>query len=221
MVTLNSMKHLSILCDGNRRWALKNGLPKELGHTHGTAAVERAVEWALNNHIEHLSLYVFSTENWRREQSEIDHLFDLARWYFATRKEWYIEHDVRVRFLGRRDRIPADVADITNETERLTEHCSSLNLYMAIDYGGRDEIVRLTQEGGLDEKALTKKFEAICPDPDLIVRFSGRHRLSNFMLWRAAYSELYFTDTLFPDLTSDELDRIMEWYNNQQRTFGF
>lgn len=214
------MKHLAIIADGNRRWAVENGLPKEAGHAQGLVAIERICEWAIENHIPYLTFYCFSTENWGRAQSEVDHIMDLARFYFADRHDWYVDMGIHVRFSGRRDRLAQDIVDKCDVLERDTANGSALTLTICSDYGGRDEIARAVQSGARTEDEITLALTSEIPEPDLILRTGGRHRLSNFMLWQAAYAELYFSETLFPDLGTDELNHILDSYEHTIRNFG-
>lgn len=214
------MRHLAIIADGNRRWARAHGLDAELGHTHGLAAFERCAEWAIKNNVPYLTLFALSTENLGREKAEVEHIFDLARSYFVTRREWYVENGIKVLFLGRKDRMPQDVVGIMFDMEAATRRGENLTLCICCDYGGRDEIARAAAHGALSETAITEALTAFAPEPDMILRTGGRHRLSNFMLWQAAYAEILFSDTLFPDLDFAVLDDAARWYDKQVRNFG-
>lgn len=214
------MKHLAIICDGNRRWAAANGLPKEAGHAQGLAAIERCCEWAIDRDIPFLTAYCFSTENWGRAQPEVDHIMGLARWYFTERREWYVDRGIRVRFAGRRDRLAADIVASMEAMERDTAGGTALTLTICADYGGRDEIVRAVQAGAGTEAEITAALTVDIPEPDVILRTGGRRRLSNFLLWQAAYAELCFTDTLFPALEGAELDAVLAEYRQTVRNFG-
>ena len=214
------MKHLAIIADGNRRWATKNNLPTQLGHAQGLVCIERICEWAIESHITYLTFYVFSTENWRRHQNEIDHIFELARDYFVSASSWYIARGIKVQFSGRRDRMPIDVVDSIRSLESLTANGSNLILTICADYGGRDEIVRAVAAGATTEDEISEMLLNTAPDPDVIFRTGGNHRLSNFLLWQSAYAELMFTDTLFPDLNNSELDKLIDEYEHIQQNFG-
>lgn len=214
------MKHLAIICDGNRRWAKANGLPAEAGHAQGLVAIERCCEWATERGVPYLTMYCFSTENWGREQGEVDHIMELARHYFAERREWYIAHNIRVRFAGRRDRLAADIVTSMEVMERTTAGGAALTLTICADYGGRDEIARAVQAGARTEEEITAALCGETPEPDVILRTGGERRLSNFLLWQGAYSELFFTDTLFPDVEGKELDGVLEGFGRRGRRFG-
>ena len=214
------MKHLAIIADGNRRWATSNGLPKEAGHAQGLVAIEKCCLWAIQNKIPFLTFFCFSTENWGRAEVEVNNIMNLARHYFDTQKEWYINNDIRVRFIGRRDRLASDIVEKCYELEKETINCSSLTLTICADYGGRDEIIRAIQSGATTEEEVTSVLTKEVPEPDVIFRTGGRKRLSNFLLWEGAYAELYFSDTLFPALEEKELDSILHDYSECIRNFG-
>ena len=214
------MKHLAIICDGNRRWAAANGLPKEAGHAQGLTAIERCCEWAIARSVPYLTVYCFSTENWGRAQPEVDHIMDLARRYFDERRDWYIARGIRVRFIGRRDRLAADIVKNMDVMERDTAAGTALTLTICADYGGRDEIARAVQAGARTEAEITAALTADVPEPDVILRTGGHRRLSNFLLWQAAYAELFFSDTLFPALEAAELDTVLAEYRETARNFG-
>lgn len=214
------MMHLAVIADGNRRWAAKNNLPHSFGHAQGLVCIERICEWALASKVSYLTFYVFSTENWRREKNEINNIFGLARDYFISASPWYIARNIKVQFSGRRDRLPTDIVDSMRSLEKVTVAGTNLTLTICADYGGRDEIVRAIQAGAKTEEEITSFVCAMAPEPDVILRTGGRTRLSNFLIWQSAYSELYFTTTLFPDLDVSELDDIMQRYNETQQNFG-
>ena len=214
------MRHLAIICDGNRRWAKANGLPPEAGHAQGLTAIERCCEWAVERGVPYLSVFCFSTENWGRAQAEVDHIMGLARWYFDQRRAWYIARGIRVRFAGRRDRLAADIVDSLTVMERDTAGGTALTLTICCDYGGRDEIARAVQAGARTEAEITAALTAGATEPDAILRTGGETRLSNFLLWQAAYAELFFSRTLFPDLEAAELDGVLEAFRRRRRNFG-
>ena len=214
------MRHLAIICDGNRRWAKANGLPPEAGHAQGLTAIERCCEWAVERGVPYLTMFCFSTENWGRESREVDNIMDLARWYFDQRRDWYIARSIRVQFTGRRDRLAADIVDSMTVMERDTAGGEALTLTICADYGGRDEIARAVQDGARTEDEITAALTAGATEPDAILRTGGEMRLSNFLLWQGAYAELFFSGTLFPALEAAELDRVLEEFWSRQRNFG-
>lgn len=214
------MKHLAIIADGNRRWARANDLPTKSGYLQGLVTVERCCEWAIGRGVENLTVFCFSTENWGRPQNEVDLLMDLARWYFTEERAWYVNRGIRVRFIGRRDRFKKDLHDMIYRMEEETAGGNHLTLTLCLDYGGRDEIVRAVADGARTEEEISAALSYGTPDPDMILRTGGDMRLSNFLLWQSAYSELFFVKTLFPDLDETVLDRLLEEYTGRTRNYG-
>ena len=217
---MSNMRHLAIICDGNRRWAKANGLPPEAGHAQGLTAIERCCEWAVERGVHYLTMFCFSTENWGRAQAEVDHIMGLARLYFRERRDWYIARGIRVRFAGRRDRLAEDIVASMAAMEMDTAGGEALTLTICCDYGGRDEIARAVQAGARTEEEISAALYQDLPEPDLIVRTGGFQRLSNFLLWQGAYAELFFTPTLFPALEAEELDGVLEEFQRRRRNFG-
>lgn len=214
------MRHLAIIADGNRRWAAAQGLPKEAGHAQGLNVIERCCEWAISRGVKMLTFYCFSTENWGRESSEVDHIMDLARWYFRERREWFVTRGIRVRFAGRRDRLAKDLIEDMETMGEETKQGDALTLTICADYGGRDAIARAVQGGARTVRELDEALTAEIPTPDAILRTGGEMRLSNFLLWQAAYAELFFSPTMFPALEDSELDALSEEYSTRTRKFG-
>ena len=220
--------------DGNGRWAQKQELPRTMGHRAGVLAVEECVRAAANLNVTDLTLYAFSTENWRRPRPEISALFRLFNGYFKNKARELKEEGVSVRFIGRRDKLSKAVLKTMSEVETLTQAGTRLILNIGIDYGGRDEILRATNkliDGVLGRKILPSDVDEDLfskytdlpfnrPDPDLIIRTGGDRRLSNFMLWHAAYSEIEFTDTLWPDFDNNHLAKSIEGLKSRNRRFG-
>ena len=214
------MRHLAIIADGNRRWAASQNLPKEAGHAQGLNVIERCCEWAISRDVKMLTVYCFSTENWGRESGEVDHIMDLARWYFRERREWFVIRGIRVRFAGRRDRLAKDLVEDMETMEEETKQGDALTLTICADYGGRDAITRAVQHGARTERELDVALTGEVPTPDAILRTGGEMRLSNFLLWQAAYAELFFSPTMFPALEDSELDALLEEYSTRTRKFG-
>jgi undecaprenyl diphosphate synthase len=226
--------HIAIIMDGNGRWAQKQELPRTMGHRAGVLAVEECVRAAANLNVTDLTLYAFSTENWRRPRPEISALFRLFNGYFKNKARELKKEGVSVRFIGRRDKLSKAVLKTMHEVETLTKDGVRLILNIGIDYGGRDEILRATNkliDGVLRRKILPSDIDEDLfskytdlpfnrADPDLIIRTGGDRRLSNFMLWHAAYSEIEFSDTLWPDFDKSHLAASIESLKIRNRRFG-
>ena len=228
----NLPRHVAIIMDGNGRWAKKRHLPRAAGHVAGVSTVREIVRAASDVGLANLTLYAFSSENWKRPASEISHLMGLFRAYFRGDLDELDERGVRVRIIGSRKRVEEDIRSMIEEAERRTVSNSGLNLTFAFDYGGQEEIVaaarelaRAAAEGRLDPESVTPELFAArlfthgLPEPDLIIRTSGERRLSNFLLWQSAYAELMFVDTLWPDFSRDEfLDAIGKFAQRDRRS---
>jgi len=220
---------VAIIMDGNGRWAAQRGLPVEEGHRAGTRALRRTVEAAIDLGLETLVVYAFSTENWSRPAGEVDSLMDIFGETIERELPDLKRQGVRTRFMGRRDRASAELRAQMARLEKETADNDRLNLWVALDYGGRAELVeaarRLVEAGiepsEIDENVLRANLYAPeLPDPDLLIRTSGELRISNFLLWQLAYSELVFTDTLWPDFGHAELEQALDAYAGRRRRFG-
>lgn len=213
------LNHLAIIADGNRRWAKKNNLPKAFGYQQALGVIENCCEWAISNNIKYLTFYVFSTENWNRTPEEIEMIMNLGMMYFL-KAGWYKNKGIQVKFIGKRDRLRKKLVDNCNNLENETKNNTNLHLNICLDYGGRNEIEEAISAGARTEKEITNYLHNKMPDPDIILRTGGDKRLSNFLLWQSAYSELFFIDTFFPDLKTTELDKIKEEFFKRKRNFG-
>jgi undecaprenyl diphosphate synthase len=222
-------RSVAIILDGNGRWAAKRGLPIEAGHREGTRALRRTVEAAIDLGIESLTVYAFSTENWLRPPPEVDSLMEIFNETIDRELPDLAEQGVRTRFIGRRDRASEELRDRMAALERETADRERMQLWIAFDYGGRAELAdaarRLIEAGvaaeEVDEDVLAVYLYAPdMPDPDLVIRTSGELRISNFLLWQLAYSELVFTDTLWPDFDADDLRKAVAEYAGRRRRFG-
>ena len=220
---------VAIIMDGNGRWARRRGLPVAAGHRAGTKALRRTVEAAIDLGIRNLVVYAFSTENWSRSQAEVDALMEIFGETIERELPDLAEQGVRVRFIGRRDRAPDELRRRMEAMEDRTELNSRLGLWIAFDYGGRAELVeaarRLVDSGvdprEIDENVFAENLYAPeLPDPDLLIRTSGELRVSNFLLWQVAYSELVFVDELWPDFGARELREALAEYAQRRRRFG-
>ncbi len=220
--------HVAVIMDGNGRWAKKRFLPRLLGHRAGIKALERTVAAAADMGITHLSVYAFSTENWTRPQKEVTGLMSIFRHSLRKKIEELRRENVRLRFAGAREGLPPDVLELMNESEELTAGNTGLTLVPCLNYGGRREILdavnsllRGKPKGSVTERELRDHlYISDLPDPDLIIRTSGEKRLSNFWIWQSAYSELYFTDTLWPDFGRKELEEALSNYKDRERRYG-
>jgi undecaprenyl diphosphate synthase len=221
-------KHIAIIMDGNGRWAKKRGKPRIFGHAKGVEAAERTIQHAKELGIPYVTLYAFSTENWKRPKQEVDFIMELLREYLKNNLERFKKEGIRIRFIGRRDRIPAETLYWMEKTEEETRNCGEITVFIAVDYGGRDEIVRAVnkllseQVGTVDQKTLREALDLPLevPDPDLLIRTGGEMRISNFLLWYIAYTELYFTPTLWPDFDKEDLLKAIEEFSKRERRFG-
>ena len=224
--------HVGVIMDGNGRWAQQRGLPRNAGHEAGEAALFDTVEGALELGLRWLTVYAFSTENWKRPPSEVRFLMNFNRDLLLRRGDELHDRGVRVRFIGRRARpVPARLVEMIEQTEAKTARNTRMTLQVAFNYGGRAELVdaarRIAEDaaagklGRVTEKSVQARlYEPEAPDVDLLIRTSGEQRLSNFLLWEAAYAELVFTETLWPDFTRRDLAAAVAEYQRRQRRFG-
>ena len=221
--------HVAIIMDGNGRWAAKRGLPRIAGHKVGVDCIQGVLEGLSAKGVKFLTLYAFSTENWNRPANEVEGILDIL--YDALRRQTQSLHEnnVRIVHIGKVDRLSAQLTEAVTHAQTLTKDNTGITLNVAFDYGGRDEILeavrRMIRDGvpveEVDEDRFNSYlFTAHSPDPDLIIRTGGEMRISNFLLWQSAYSEYYHTSTLWPDLDSAELERVLEAYGNRERRFG-
>ncbi len=230
---LTGPRHVAIIMDGNGRWAQARGRPRLFGHHAGARRVREVVEACPGLGIKYLTIFAFSTENWKRTQVEVAGLMSLFRRYFIKETNAFKSNGIRVRFIGDRVRLDSKLTDLMDMLERETECNDLVHLTVALNYGGRDEVARATKrlaqdvaDGALqpedvDEETLPKYLDTrVLPDPDLVIRTSGEARISNFLLWQSAYSEYEFIDTLWPDFTAAELERLCRSYGSRERRFG-
>ena len=226
-------RHVAIIMDGNGRWAKSRGKNRSSGHEAGVEALRRTVEAAGDLRLECLTVYAFSTENWSRPAFEVNFLMTLLKLYVKRDVARLNKAGVRVRMIGRRDNLPDDILKLILDAEKTTEGNSKLNLNIAFNYGGRQEILSAVQrvaveisEGRLAPGEITEQelsrlvYTAGQPDPDLIIRTSGEYRLSNFLLWQAAYAELLFLDVLWPDFDRQHLEQAIEQFRSRDRRYG-
>lgn len=229
----NLPRHVAIIMDGNGRWAKKRHLPRQAGHVAGVNAVREVVRASIDVGLEALTLYAFSSENWKRPAIEVGALMGLFRLYFRNDMREIVEQGAKVRIIGSRNRVDPDIREMIEEAERSTAANTGMNLIFAFDYGGQEEIAaaarelaRAAQEGRLDPESITPEllssrlFTAGLPEPDFLIRTSGERRLSNFLLWQSAYAELLFVDTLWPDFGRKEFLDALGQFSKRERRFG-
>ena len=216
---MNTLRHLAVIADGNGRWAQRRGLERADGHERGLHKVEDLMHWCVDLGIPVLSVYCFSWENWSRPQEEVDALMELANHYFDRYRE-FAENNIRVVVSGTKQRVPPDGLEKMERIQRETAHCDGLTLNLCVNYSGRMEIVDAVARGARTEEEISAALYQALPEPDLIVRTGGFQRLSNFLLWQSAYTELYFTETLFPDFSLGELRHAVRRFERTARKRG-
>ncbi len=223
------LQHLAFIMDGNRRFAREHGMPSLEGHRAGYQIVKKLGDWCLTRQIPLVTIWAFSTENWKRTEDEVGYLMDLLEWALRNDLEDFHQKGIRLKVIGRRDRLRASILEGIEQAEAKTKNNTKMTLVIALNYGGRAEIVdackRLVEQGieaaAVDEAALTSAM--YWPEmlvPDLIIRTSGEQRLSGFLLWEAAYSELYWCQKHWPDFLETDLDAALEEYASRQRRYG-
>jgi undecaprenyl diphosphate synthase len=225
--------HVGIIMDGNGRWAQARGLPRVEGHRQGAESVRRAVQASVELGVRYLTLYGFSNENWKRPEFEVSALMGLLRLYLRREIDELDQRGVRIRFIGQRHRLAADIVALIEEAEARTHENIKLTLIVALSYGARQEITEAARAiaikaaaGELDPASIDKNYVADhletagIPDPDLMIRTSGEKRVSNFLLWQLAYAELVFTDTLWPDFSRSDLEEAINEFHRRERRYG-
>ena len=228
---MNDLKHLAIIMDGNGRWAKQNKLPRTAGHYKGVEVLRNITIYANKLGIKCLTVYAFSTENWKRSQEEVSYIMSLPKIFFASYIKELMENNVRVMIIGEKDQIPSETMNVINEAIETTKNNTGLILNFAFNYGSRDEIVNAAKNYAKDfvqgkANELTEDefknylFTKDLPEVDLVIRTANERRLSNFLLWQCAYSEFVFVDELWPDFNNEVLDRCIEEFNNRKRNFG-
>ena len=230
---MNIPEHIAIILDGNGRWAKKRGMPRNYGHLQGAKNVEQICQDAYDLGVKYLTVYAFSTENWKRSVEEVSGIMNILRQYLSSFKTHIKRDKLTVRVIGDRSKLADDINILIDELWEMSKDHKGLTLTLALNYGGRDEITRAVRkladqvkEGALlpeqiDEAAISKELDTYyMPDPDLLIRTSGELRLSNYLLWQLAYTEFYFTDVLWPDFDKKELEKAIEYYNGRDRRYG-
>ena len=216
---MNQLNHVAVIADGNGRWAEKRGLERSAGHEQGLNKIEDMMHWCVDLGIPLLSVYCFSWENWNRPKDEVDKLFEMANKYFERHGE-FKENNIRVLISGTKERVPEESLSKMELIQDETKNCDGLTLNLCCNYSGRMEIVDAIAKGARTEEEITAALYQNLPEPDLIIRTGGFQRLSNFLLWQSAYSELYFTETLFPDFSVGEFRHAVKRFGNTKRNHG-
>lgn len=229
----NLPRHVAIIMDGNGRWAKSRGLARVEGHKRGVEVSEEIIEAAAAMNLGYLTLYAFSRENWNRPSDEVEALMQLLRAFLLSKKEKMLKQGIRLNAIGNLDLLPTAVRQTLEETIQATAHGAGMTLTLALSYGSRDEILRAIRKllqkehvsndfiGELSEEDFSRLLDtSALPDPDLIIRTSGEHRLSNFLLWQAAYAEFVFEDCLWPDFTKEHLLKALKDFDQRERRFG-
>ncbi len=221
-------RHIAIIMDGNGRWAKKRNMPRSAGHIAGAKTFKNIARYCNKIGLEYLTVYAFSTENWKRPKQEVEGIMNLLRDYLKD-AENFKDENIRVRFIGDRTPLAEDIKELMQKNENDSKNATGLTLYIAINYGGRDEITNavreIVKEGiglhDITEDTISKHlYTRDCPDPDFIIRPSGEYRLSNYLIWQSAYAEYWFSDILWPDFTPKHLEKAIEDYNKRNRRFG-
>ena len=224
---MNKLNHIAIIMDGNGRWGLKKKKSRNYGHLHGIKAVETVIKSSLIKKISHLTLYTFSTENWQRPDSEINFLFDLIRKSLKRKIKKIIKQGIKVNIIGQRKGLPKDIVDIVKLIEKKTVKNKKITLNLALNYGSKEEIINAFSNliskkkkeiniNNFEKELYTRNI----PDPEILIRTGGTKRLSNFLLWQLAYTEIFFIDKLWPDFNENDFNEIIKKFYNIKRNFG-
>ncbi len=222
---MNKINHVAFIMDGNGRWGLKNNKTRNYGHLQGVNTVKKIVESSIKLNIPIITFYVFSTENWKRPKNEINFLFKLIGSYFKKEIESVKKNGIKINIIGKTNPLSANVKKILKASVEKTKLNKKIILNLALNYGSRDEILRainkIKNKNKLTEKIVSKNlYTAKLPDPDILIRTGGKKRLSNFLLWQVAYTELYFIDKLWPDFNNSDLKKVIKHYQKVKRNFG-
>ena len=221
-------RHIAIIMDGNGRWAKNRSLPRSAGHVEGAKIFKRIARYCNEIGLEYLTVYAFSTENWKRPKDEVEGIMNLLRNYLKDAKDFEKEN-IRVRFIGNLEPLADDIKELIKKDEEGSKNATGLNLNIAINYGGRDEITHAVKNiiaSGVSAEEITEQtisdnlYTSGMPDPDFIIRPSGEYRLSNYLIWQSAYAEYWFSDVLWPDFTPEHLEKAIEEFNRRNRRFG-
>ncbi len=212
--------HLAIIMDGNGRWATKRGMHRSQGHWKGAEVAQNVVRWCNDKGVKFLTLFSFSTENWKRPPEEVHAIFLILAKYLRDKTDELAENNVKLNFIGDIDALNKEVKEVCTQAKNRTSKCNGMVLNVALNYGGRHEILKAAKEWNGQDDFESHLYTVGQPDPDLLIRTGGEMRVSNFMLWQMAYTELYFTDVLWPDFTEKDLDSAFENFSHRRRKYG-
>jgi undecaprenyl diphosphate synthase len=223
---MNKINHVAIIMDGNGRWGKKKRKSRNFGHSNGIKIIERLVKDSINVKIPILTFYVFSTENWKRPKSEISFLFKLIDYYFVKEIDRIVRNNIKINIIGSIKNLPKKIKNNLQTCIHRTRNCKKILVNLAINYGSKDEIINAIKKLKRKKKSISVKnlvkylYTSNLPDPDLLIRTGGKKRLSNFLLWQLAYSELYFVDKLWPDFSITDYHKIIKQFKKVKRNFG-
>ena len=223
---MNSVNHVAIIMDGNGRWALNRRKSRNYGHQQGLRTIEKIVDYSIKEKISYLTLFTFSSENWKRPKTEVNFLFKLLENYFKKNLLKVIKNGIKVKIIGNKSKLASNLRKIIKLAENKTKKNKKISLQLALNYGSKDEIINsLKNIIKKKQKITTKNFEqnlytAGFPDPDILIRTGGKKRLSNFLLWQMAYTEIFFIDKMWPDFNKNDLKKILNKFRNIKRNFG-
>ena len=223
---MNQVNHVAIIMDGNGRWALKRGKSRNFGHQQGLKTIEKIVDYAIKKKISYLTLFTFSSENWKRPRKEISFLFKLLENYFKKNLKRVIKNGIKVKIIGKVSKLEKNLKNIIKLAEKKTKQNNKISVQLALNYGSKNEIInslkimikkkqKITNQN-FEQNLYTRGF----PDPDILIRTGGRNRLSNFLLWQIAYSEIFFIEKMWPDFSSNDFQKILNKFKNIKRNFG-
>lgn len=228
-----NINHLAVIMDGNRRWAKENGVSVKDGHKAGAEKLSEFVKWCIEFNIKYLTVYAFSTENWKRDKEEVDDIMSLLNRYLSMKKDEFYDSGIKVKMIGAEDKINIDTLKKIKDIEEYTKNNNKIQLNIAFNYGGRREILDATKKivsevksgkisiEDIDEELFKENlYYGNIPDPDLMIRPGGDYRISNYLLWEMAYSEFYFTKTYWPDFSKELLEEIINNFNTRERRYG-
>ena len=222
---MNELNHIAIIMDGNGRWGLNKGRSRNYGHLQGIKTVEEIIKSVAKKKIPYLTLYTFSTENWKRPESEIDFLFDLIRKSLKKKLKKIIKQGIKINIIGKKEGLPKDIKETAKYIEKKTNQNKLITINLALNYGAKEEIINACKKLAKEKKINIKKFESKLytknmPSPDILIRTGGTKRLSNFLLWQLAYTEIFFINQLWPEFNEHIFNKIIKKFNSVKRNYG-